>query len=69
MAYLAEPTLYDMPEEIGDYWLFRVARWAGVPAWELLNRPAGWYEGYKSAMEIESRLMNFGRQHDADKNR
>ena len=33
-----------------------MAKWAGVPAWELAQAQAVYYSGYKDAMWIENRL-------------
>ncbi|HMN13326.1 MAG TPA: hypothetical protein PKD55_13480 [Bellilinea sp.] len=56
---MAAPDLYEAPsiEEWEMYELFAVARWAGVPAWEFLERPAAFYEGYKSVMEINGMVL------------
>jgi len=40
------------------YELFEVAMRAGVPAWEFLERPAAYYEGYRQAMEIDNHIQN-----------
>ena len=43
-------------DELDAYELFFVAKWAGVPAWELAQRQAAYYDGYRAALWIENRL-------------
>jgi hypothetical protein len=38
------------------YALFMVARWAGVPIWELVKQPLAVIDGYLDAMWIENRV-------------
>ena len=38
------------------YELFFVAKWAGVPAWELAEKQAVYLDGYRAALWIENRL-------------
>ena len=44
-------------EEFEIYELFRVAQWAGIPAWELAKQPAAYLEGYKAVMWIDYRVQ------------
>ena len=55
MAYLAHPDLYEPPsvEELEFYEVHQIARWAGVPVWELLKQPVSTLEGYRHAREVE----------------
>ena len=50
--------MYDPPPQdaFEAYELFLVAKWAGVPAWELAQAQAVFYEGYRDAMWIEHLL-------------
>lgn len=38
------------------YELVEVARWAGVPAWEFMDKPAAFYFGYLQAMSIDNHV-------------
>jgi hypothetical protein len=43
------------PEEWTSWELVAVAKWAGVAAWELMNKPAWFFEQYRAAMWIENK--------------
>jgi hypothetical protein len=52
---LCEPPDEELVESLA---LVQVAKWAGLPAWELANKPVYWLDLYRLAMEIERDTMS-----------
>lgn len=43
--------------------LIYLAKWAGVPAWELAQQPSIWHDMIATAMEIERTIHERGKSH------